>query len=171
MRTKDKYDEAIYELEQWKSVKTNYEVSDHGRIRNSRNGRILKPWAHKSGHLYVRLGGGKSSQVHRLVALAFIGAPPSSRHECCHKDGIPTSNHSSNLYWGTRAQNINDYSAKHRKFNKSCTTFEVALQIRSRLDGVRGTQKQLSREFGLSVSTVNRIALGRTYKKTTCEQS
>src|SRR5438552_570313 len=54
-----------------------YSVSDEGRVRNDRTGKILKPWSHKSGHLYVALGHPKlKEQVHVLVLHAFAGPPP-----------------------------------------------------------------------------------------------
>ena len=73
-----------------------YEVSDLGQVRTvSRrvptrgvnktrqvNTRLLKPYADRWGYLRVSLSRGdnkaKSLKVHRLVAHAFIGAPPPS---------------------------------------------------------------------------------------------
>jgi hypothetical protein len=50
----------------------------------------------------------KSYLLHRLVALTFIGPPPSSAHEVCHNDGNPANNAPGNLRWGTRGENILD---------------------------------------------------------------
>ncbi len=97
-----------------------YEVSNLGRVRSidriiqysnghvrSARGRDLH--AYKMGekdHLFVTLRGRKKA-VHRLVLSAFVGPCPDGM-ECCHDDGDPTNNAVSNLYWGTRSQNMRD---------------------------------------------------------------
>lgn len=94
-----------------------YEASDLGRIRTLPRSfrksfvRVLKPWTKPCGHLMVALsvnGRLRSHDVHRLVALTFLGAPPSPHHEICHNDGNPANNVPSNLRWGTRSENILD---------------------------------------------------------------
>lgn len=109
--------------ETWKPIpgyEDAYEVSDLGRVRSlerlvpARNGstrrqfaRILRPSPLPTGHLHVSLsrnGKGRSYTVHRLVLLAFIG-PPRRDQECCHRDGNPSNNALTNLYWGTRTDN------------------------------------------------------------------
>lgn len=54
--------------------------------------------------------------VHRLVLLVFVGACPEGK-ECCHKDGNPSNNHVSNLYWGTKSENTQD-QIRHGTFQK-----------------------------------------------------
>lgn len=50
-----------------------------------------------------------ANYIHRLVLLAFKGPPPDEhRIEGCHKDGDPTNNRPSNLYWGTSVENAAD---------------------------------------------------------------
>lgn len=100
-----------------------YEVSDHGRIRSlprktitgMRGGQILQPWTRKDAHLMVAMSvrnSQKSYLLHRLIALAFIGPPPSPAHEVCHNDGDPANNVPGNLRWGTRSDNVFD-SVRH----------------------------------------------------------
>jgi len=43
--------------------------------------------------------------VHRLVAFAFLGPPPTSDHEINHIDGDRTNNRVTNLEWVTRQEN------------------------------------------------------------------
>lgn len=94
-----------------------YEVSTSGYVRRrvdsqtSKAGRILKPRAHRAGHLYVFLrrdGKTHTRQIHRLVAAAFVNRLPGEGSLVCHKDGNPKNNAPSNLYWGTAAQNSLD---------------------------------------------------------------
>lgn len=67
--------------EQWKSVPDFdgvYEVSDLGRVRRVRTGRILKPFPQQRGYLRVDFTNGsqrKVKEVHRLVAEVFIPNP------------------------------------------------------------------------------------------------
>lgn len=117
-----------------------YEVSDFGRVRGLNRsvpirdariitgyhmaafkGRMLKPSNKRSqcGHLSVTLGAGtgiqKRCSVHVLVLEAFIGPCPYGK-ESCHKDDDPSNNHKTNLYWGTRSQNLQD-AARNGKRN------------------------------------------------------
>ena len=90
-----------------------YLISNDGRVWSTHLGRELALTPHpKSGHIYVRLadGGGNRPvfKVHRLVALAFIGPPPSPKHEVCHNDGNPANNAVGNLRWDTRSENVLD---------------------------------------------------------------
>jgi len=105
--------------ERWRKITwvrgyTWYSVSDHGRVRNDKTGRIVKAF-HRGYHneyLGVNLCNGagnltrKAVLVHRLVAEAFL-APASdpSRREVNHFDGNPENNHYRNLEWCTRREN------------------------------------------------------------------
>jgi HNH endonuclease len=46
--------------------------------------------------------------AHRLVAFAFLGEPPSPKHEVAHNDGVPWHNHYTNLRWDTPRGNYCD---------------------------------------------------------------
>lgn len=102
-----------------------YEVSNDGRIRRAVDGhatwrgRELTPspmprW----GYLTVSLHkDGKQSlgKIHRLVALAFLGPPPSDRHHVAHFDGDKTNNILSNLRWASPAENEADKQRHGRR--------------------------------------------------------
>jgi len=97
-------------MEHFRKIKNyeNYSVSNYGRIRNDKTGRILKPGdSSTGGYLYVNLyknGIVKYQKVHRLVALAFIPNPENKR-TVNHIDGNKTNNHTENLEWNTHAEN------------------------------------------------------------------
>ena len=56
---------------------------------------------------YVTAAGGRYARVHRLVARAFLGPPPSALHcDVNHKDLDRGNNHVSNLAYATRSENI-----------------------------------------------------------------
>lgn len=92
-----------------------YEVSRMGLIR--RNGQLLKPMKMRSGHQKITLYNGKKhngisrgfrTQVHRVVALAWIGPQPEGRPLVRHLNGIADDNRVENLAWGTLADNVAD---------------------------------------------------------------
>ena len=89
-----------------------YQVSNLGRIRNSR-GKILKPNKDHKGYMLIYLykdGKRKTHKVHRLVAIAFI-PNPENKKTVNHKDEVKTNNHVDNLEWMTTAEN-NSYGTR-----------------------------------------------------------
>jgi hypothetical protein len=75
------------------------------------NWQQMKPSKNKrTGHLKVRLSGiqgEKQWQVHRLVALAFLGPPPPCTI-VCHNDGCPVNNRLENLRYDSHSANQYD---------------------------------------------------------------
>lgn len=99
-----------------------YEVSDAGRVRSVARtspyrdvvrgvpARILKPWRHRKGHLYVDLridGATRRRAVHALV-LATFDRPRPEGLEARHLNGRADDNRRDNLAWGTHAENMQD---------------------------------------------------------------
>jgi len=93
-------------LERWKTVNKHpmYEVSDLGKIRNKKTGKMLNPYDDGSGYLRVKLNG-KNCRLHILVAVAFIP----------NLDNLPIVNHKDtkkhnckavNLEWVTPSENV-----------------------------------------------------------------
>ena len=90
-----------------KNMKTNYEVSNHGRIKNKK-GKIIKFQLNKHGYLRVQLVINDKRyrrSVHRLVAKAFI-ENKLNKPEVNHKDGNKLNNNVYNLEWVTRSENM-----------------------------------------------------------------
>ena len=88
-----------------------YEVSDLGRVRSLRKGRLLALNSGSRGYVARTLVGadGKKryTNVHRLVLEAFVGLCPDG-FECCHNERDPTNNRLTNLRWDSRASNALD---------------------------------------------------------------
>ena len=106
--------------EQWETVVVNgevwerYEVSNKGRVRNKKTGRILKPYrSGKKGNKYylkVRLcyhGQQKQAYVHRLVAEVYI-PNPNNYETVDHINHDKHDNRVENLRWLTAEENSKD---------------------------------------------------------------
>lgn len=92
-------------------------MSSHGRVRTKTG---LTSWG-TDAHGYRSVGGpaGRRYLVHRLVARAFLGPPPTSEHsDVNHKDGVANNNHKDNLQYVTRSENIlHSYSTNANRRN------------------------------------------------------
>ena len=111
-------------IEKWidvPSYETLYEISNLGNIRrikkyrNSKNGNLKQFPTHKPmrGVVYMGVNLGKNNRaklwhVHRLVAITFLGPPPTAKHEVRHLDGCRNNNRITNLSWGTHKENGQD---------------------------------------------------------------
>lgn|SRR5690625_1487415 len=111
------------EVEQWMPVADTdgyYEISSFGQLRSVDRivrrsdgrtrrfqGKTIRPGVMPTGHLTVCLGINgkrKTTQIHRLVAGAFLGPRPDGM-EVRHLDGNPQNNRLGNLAYGTRSEN------------------------------------------------------------------
>jgi hypothetical protein len=95
-------------MEEWKELKINdnYQVSNLGKVRNKKTGRILKPSCN-GGYLNVGLsrnGQSKTYSVHQLVGLCFI-ENPENKPQINHFDKTRSNNNIKNLEWCTAAEN------------------------------------------------------------------
>ena len=110
-------------IEDWKDIpgyEGLYVVSNNGRVKNVRSGRVLRGIVNNLGYIMVGLsksGKVKMISVHRLVAEAFIENPDNLR-EVNHKDEDKSNNIVDNLEWCDRKYNIN-YGSRMDKVRKT----------------------------------------------------
>jgi NUMOD4 motif/HNH endonuclease len=163
-------------MENWKPIQSweeLYEISDLGKVKSLRTGRILKPWNNdKRGYLRVDLCDATCKRVekplvHVLVLTAFVGPCPPGQ-EARHLNGIPGNNALSNLLWGTKVENYAD-RVRHSTDNagerggSARLIEEQVLQIRAR-PMYRGYLNDLAQEFGIVAGHVSNIRAGRKWK-------
>lgn len=97
-------------MEKWVDVKDNpaYEVSDCGRIRNKKTGRILKTNLNDKGYPILTLRKNNrqmTTNVHRVVAESFYDGDHYGL-DVNHIDGNKTNNKLNNLEFCSRQENI-----------------------------------------------------------------
>jgi hypothetical protein len=155
----------------WKVIPgyEDYEASESGIIRRVADNTakahkklpfILKPRVATTGYWVVSVwenGRLRTRKVHRLVALAFHGLPPSSKHEVAHNDGDRLNPAASNLRWATRRNNFADKVQHGTQFRGVQITVSVLTEdnVRTMRDlresGV--TYQSIADRFGVNQST------------------
>ena len=181
--------------EEWRDVpgyEGVYSVSSLGRVRRERRGPhtrigyILTPRLNRG---YYRLTLTRDGQelrhfVHRLVAAAFIGPCPPG-HTVNHRDGRKLNNRTDNLEYLTPAgqqahasrlgllafgaRNGNTTHPEQIPHGERSVRAKLtnAATISMRAARARGAPlQQLATEHHVSVSTVSRVCLGRTWRHT-----
>jgi len=81
-----------------------YSVNESGVVINDKTHKVQKQYT-QNGYVKTRIGT-KHYNVHRLVAVAFIGAAPQGRDKVNHKDGNKLNNYYTNLEWVSHSENI-----------------------------------------------------------------
>ena len=166
--------------EQWRPIYGflgYYEVSNLGRVKSVRTGKIMNPRMPERRGRYkavtLRVDGKRwRREVHVLVALSFVGERPSPRHEVRHLDGDPSNNRDSNLAWGTRKDNSDDKrrhgrmaeGPRHGMYGRRMSGEQngasklTAKQV-SNIRALAGklTQRQIAANFGVTQGIVWRI--------------
>lgn len=113
--------------------KEQYSVRDNGEVlRHPQEGKRLRPldnqWTYgKINKLtgYLDIG---SERVHRIVAFAFLGEPPTKEHVVDHIDTNRQNNRPENLRWVTKLENVllNPITAK--RIELVCGSVETFLE-------------------------------------------
>lgn len=122
------YTDNELQQERWKDVDGYdgmYQVSDIGRVRSLKYGKVRVLKQSKVGMGYLRVSLYKDNKekyfpVHRLVAQAFIPNDNILNNEINHINECKTDNRASNLEWCDRRYNTTYNDIHHRRINKRC---------------------------------------------------
>ena len=168
-------------MELWKPVvgyEGVYEVSSKGRVRSvdrvliDRNGReknfrgqIIATHLNKYGYPICtlwRCGKGKTSTIHRLVAISFL-ENENDKPQVNHIDGNKENNSIDNLEWVTNSENdIHAFEIGLRTTRRGvdCNftklTDEIVLSIRD-MKKKGATQRHIAQTFNISEGNVSQI--------------
>jgi len=157
-------------METWKAVvgyEGLYEVSDAGRIRNVRTGKI-KTYTHNRQKRRPFVGLWRNNKIriiypHKAVLEAFVGPRP-PRMEACHNNGDPFDNRLENLRWDTTRNNQLD-RIKHGTSNRGerCAAAKLTeAQVRAIRADTR-LQEEIAAEYGVRQNTISRIKSGKRW--------
>lgn len=138
----------------WKDIKgfSKYQVSNLGRVRNKKNDRVLTPFVGSYLRCVVGLlPDSKKSpatvSVGRLVVNAFF----SKTGRVGHLDGNTANNRVDNLVLGGQST----YYRRKRKLSKDDT---------SSIKSSNGTKTELSKKYGVSIGTIQKVIRGEDNK-------
>lgn len=174
---------------EWRTlpINDNYEVSEFGHLRravggsNTKKGKAIRPTLCRIGKrtktkIYVRRTPyvkytisrdcvEKSVLAHRLVALAFLGPPPSDDYEVAHHDGNGSNCHRDNLRWATSKENAED-KRRHgtlvigERVNTNKLTTAQVLEIRA----AEGSHREISKRYGVHEANISDIKRGKSWR-------
>lgn len=118
-------------MEEWKNIEHfdgRYQVSNYGRIRNTKTNRILKCTEHrKDKYLKITITYKKKVYgfwVNRLVLTHFNPHKFSERLEVHHIDFDRQNNRLENLMWVTHKENLN-----MRRFLQHTKSYQVYIKL------------------------------------------
>ena len=167
----------------WKKIPgfSMYEVSDTGLVRRSDKLHprvILKPRSlvstflnagYQMCHLLDDVGKRRMLTCNHIVALAFVGPRPSEKHDALHWDDNRSNNNPTNIRWGTDQDNANDKIRNGRQPRgqeiwSSKLTPKMVKEIRTRYKPRNVTAGQLSKAYGIGMTTVYSIVRNKNWK-------
>lgn len=128
-------------MEMWKEIpgtEGQYQISNYGKVRTVKTGRVLTPAIDERGYERVCLfkyDRERRYKVHRLVAITFI-PNPDNKPQVNHKDGNKRNNFVDNLEWVTNEENMRHANATglregHQRFCESRKKRIIATHIES----------------------------------------
>ena len=140
-----------------------YEVSNLGKVRNIKSGRILKPWLDKDGYLVHGLyKNNKQNQLllHRIIATAFIDNP--EEKPCVnHIDENKLNNDLSNLEWCTEREN-NIHGTRTKRAAGKLSKKVIQLDLNDNVLNEFESMRQAERETGVLVGNISSCCNGKT---------
>ena len=139
----------------------NYEVSNLGKVRNMKSGRVLKPRLHKNGYLMHGLyenNKQKQLYLHRIIATAFMDNPE-AKPQVNHIDENKLNNDLSNLEWCTEKENI-IHGTRTKRASEKLSQKVIQLDLNDNILSVFKSMRKAERETGVSRSSIGRCCNG-----------
>lgn len=131
------------------SINTKGEIRSYKTSKNRNDYKVLKPSVNQDGMLFVRLynnEGFRQFKVDRLVALTYLGDPPSTSHIVLHKDLDPSNVDLTNLAWRPKS-----YANRYRQNRSKTALRRFETPIRCKTTGeVFETLREAATSFGVT---------------------
>lgn len=159
----------------WKEIPDSYySVSSEGRVASRRGGgwRLLRPGISSKGYPIVGLtfnGVARTCSVHRLVAVAFLGPPPTPAYEVNHIDGVKTNSRAENLEWVTAVENcyhryeVLGQKAVHGEAHPRAKLTEAGVREIRAWAAAGELGKDIAFAYGVTQGTISAIVLRRSW--------
>jgi len=148
---------------EWRSIPQfpKYEVSETGRVRNAASGDLLTGYRDQDGYLFFGLygeRGRKTVRACRAVLSAFVGPPPTNKHQAAHGDNDRANDSVGNLRWATCKENQHDRiehgtAPRQGKHPRAKLTAQSVAMLRTE-------QRPLSMERRLALAAAHGVSLG-----------
>lgn len=139
----------FYEIRECDYNNEHYSVRDNGAVyRHARVGKRVRKfdnmWTfgkpnYETGYLML-----SSERVHRIVAYAFHGEPPTIQHVVDHIDTNRQNNRPENLRWVTKLENVLNNPITRARIEMVCGSIDAFLNNPSLLQG----HENVDRNFG-----------------------
>lgn len=136
-------------------------VSSFGRIK-SLHGHVSRGYLRKTGYYEMKLQG-QSMLVHRLVAFAFLGPPPSGKQNLVnHRDLNKGNNAVENLEYVTPAENTAHYFS-NVGFNREAGFKPVWSRVRGSSDvwTLHASMSSAARTLAVKTGNISQCASGQ----------
>ena len=139
-----------------------YEVSNLGRVRNIKSGRMLKPHLNHNGylkhHLY-RHDKQKELFLHRIIATAFIDNP-GKKPQVNHIDENKLNNDLSNLEWCTGRENL-VHGTRTKRVAEKLSKKVIQLDLNDSVLNEFESMGQAERETGVPIGNISSCCNGK----------
>ena len=139
-----------------------YEVSNLGKVRNIKSGRMLKPHLNHNGylkhHLY-RHDKQKELFLHRILATAFIDNP-GKKPQVNHIDENKLNNDLSNLEWCTERENA-IHGTRTKRVAEKLSQKVIQLDLNDNILNVFKSMRQAEREAGIDATSISACCNGK----------
>lgn len=140
----------------------NYEVSNLGKVRNMKSGRILKPRLTKNGyleHLLYKNNKQRHLLLHRIIATTFIDNPE-GKPQVNHIDENKLNNDLSNLEWCTIRENA-VHGTRIKRIAEKRSIEVIQLDLDDNVLNVFKSMVQAEQETGVFASSIGACCNGK----------